>query len=229
MATNDQYNSYLKSGENFSSWYKAKAKELEVLQKPSATGSHLTRHRTGDSHLSDAPVKEAAPTRKAGAHLDTLMLGDYKPQVLQGTLRPRNLVPAPPAHIQASLAQAQASLSQLPPLHHSRRSEGPPLRDTSGPKAEASVKDTPEVEQALAESRTRRQVRQLLAESHALPAVREPMKAAPAAPTPSANLSPGISLWQRRHSPTISPLEEIRRQKESEAAQEEALLRRARG
>eukprot|EP00667_Euglena_gracilis_P009465 EG_transcript_9623 len=235
MATNDQYNSYLKSGQDFSSWYKAKAKELDSMQKPSASGVHLPRHRSVDSHLLDGPTKEAAP-RKPGALLDTLMLGDYKPPVLQGALRPRNLAPVPSAHVQASLAQAQASLAQLPPLHNSRRSDAPAPRET-GAKAEAKeVKDTPEMEQALNESRTRRQARQTAApaaEARPLPPVREPLKAAPAAPTPSSTQSqphsPGAALWQRRQSPSVSPLEEIRKQKESEAAQEEVLLRRARG
>jgi|Transcript_646 hypothetical protein len=200
MSSMDQYNHYVKSGMNFASWYKTKSQELEALQKVPRS------YQRAPAHDGDVAISR----KSQGPVLDALQLpgrsGPRRTESTSGYARAKGLVRNQDP-VQASLAQAQATLAQLPPLP-SRRNEAAQRNE---PKPEVNFHDTPEMELALAEGRSRRQQKSVPKET----------KRSPTSPGPSP------SLWQRRGSPTVRPLEEIRRQKDLEAAQEAVLLRRA--
>lgn len=238
MAPVDQYKHYVQSGVNFSSWYQAKSRELEALQKYPLP---QRPHPVNESAAQEAVKKQATSV------LDALYLGSNArmPMPSRSAALPpvdakqgkQAIHPLLPRHnvVQSDLnrnriPQADASLSRVQPAC-GRRAEA-----VAAANPEASQVDfsSSEMDVALAQSRNRRQMRPVATGGHApvLPAVplpRQPSALSKLSPVSEASSSstPTSSLWMRRRSPTVRPLEVIKTQKDLEAADEQVLLRRA--
>ena len=220
------------------SWYQAKSRELEALQKYPLP---QRPHPVNESAAQEAVKKQATSV------LDALYLGSNArmPMPSRSAALPpvdakqgkQAIHPLLPRHnvVQSDLnrnriPQADASLSRVQPAC-GRRAEA-----VAAANPEASQVDfsSSEMDVALAQSRNRRQMRPVATGGHApvLPAVplpRQPSALSKLSPVSEASSSstPTSSLWMRRRSPTVRPLEVIKTQKDLEAADEQVLLRRA--
>jgi len=227
MTMRDPEVSYLRSGVRFADWYTLKLQEIDALQ------SRLDDHPT-DTYLAGHLARNLRSTRRMATDPNRpvdVLLGDLAMNVKQDRgrgLPPRGSLHPPATHLAAPVIMP--SKHYAAPIHHrpiaSQAGVASPRRGLSSPPSRAqrsSLMLRPRG--AFAMPRDRGFLRTARVTVRLSPSESPPIRTPSSDGSQAGTLS---SLWQRRQSPRVQPLDEIKRLKDFEALEENRMLLRAR-